>query len=47
MEHLEFPEYCGIFISNPEYRILFANSCGFVKRYASVNTPLVQQEPIY
>jgi len=23
MEHLEVPEYSGIFISNPEYRILF------------------------
>jgi len=26
MEHLEVPEYPGIFISNPEYRILFQNN---------------------
>jgi len=26
MEHLEVPEYSGIFISNPEYRILFRNN---------------------
>ena len=40
MEHLEVPEYSGIFISNPEYRILFRNNFGLVKRYASVYTPL-------
>jgi len=26
MEHLEVLEYSGIFISNPEYRILFRNN---------------------
>jgi len=26
MEHLEVPKYSGIFISNPEYRILFQNN---------------------
>jgi len=26
MEHLEVPEYSWIFISNPEYRILFQNN---------------------
>jgi len=26
MEHLEILEYSGIFISNPEYRILFRNN---------------------
>jgi len=26
MEYLEVPEYSGIFISNPEYRILFRNN---------------------
>ena len=26
MEHLEVPKYSAIFISNPEYRILFQNN---------------------
>jgi len=30
----------GIFFANPEYRILFRNNCGLVKRYATVYTPL-------
>jgi len=25
-EHLEVPEYSGIFIANPEYQILFRNN---------------------
>jgi len=40
MEYLEISEYSGIFLSNPENRILFRNNCGLVKRYASVYAAL-------
>ena len=39
--HLEVPHFSAIFVSNPEYGILFRNNCGFVKSNASVCTPLV------
>ena len=32
MEHSEVPEYSGIFISNPEYQILFRNNLLGAKR---------------
>jgi len=38
MEHLEVLEYSWIFISFPDYRIVFRNNCALVKRYALVCT---------